>query len=85
MARVTRKSCEVRSASQRFTHGPWHFISMKQNMVKVVCVIYDTVFISFLLYYTTQTERFAAKLCNVIIRNYIQFSKIRTTVMSLYN
>ena len=48
-------------------------------------VSYDTVFSIFLLNYTTQTERFAAKLCNFEIRNYVQFSlEIRKKVMSLY-
>ena len=42
-------------------------------------------FSSFLLYYTTPTERFATKLGNFIIRYYIQMSiAIRSIVWSLY-
>ena len=51
-------------------------------------VIYRTYFSSvFLLYNTTQTERFATQLCtcNFIIRNYIPFSLlIRSIVLSLH-
>ena len=37
------------------------------------------------LSYATQTERFATKLCNFMIRNYIQLSLIiRSIVLSLY-
>ena len=39
--------------------------------VNVVWVIFDSAFSSFLLYYTTQTERFARKLCNLTIRDYM--------------
>ena len=42
-------------------------------------------FSSFLLYYTTQTEMFTRKLCDFIIRNYIQLSPlIRSIVLSLH-
>ena len=42
-------------------------------------------FSSFLLYYTTQTKIFARKLCNFIIRNYIQLSPlIRSIDLSLH-
>ena len=33
---------------------------------------FEHIGLGFLLYYATQTERFARKLCNFIIRNYIQ-------------
>ena len=44
---------------------------LELNYVLVVYDIKDSVFSSFLLFYTTQTERFVTKLCTFIIRNYI--------------
>ena len=38
----------------------------------IVFDIYDSVWSSFLSYFTTQTEIFARKVCNFVIRNYIQ-------------
>ena len=60
---------------------PWH----KQYSIGRLLYIGLGFFSSFLLYYTTQTERFAAKLCNFIICNNIRMSLlIRSIVSSLH-
>ena len=43
---------------------PQYYDNLELNSVLVVCDIKDCVFSSFLLYYTTQTERFVSELCS---------------------